>query len=282
MGILNNKEKAKEMFKFFFGIKAYELFLNIYHCCNPVLIGRYFYRCYNHRKRKSIVVLGGSHVNFFGGNEYITWKPLIFFWNSGAVNISKTIYRQIDAIHLGPALAYNMNKYGTTVKAREKVDLLRKNFFMQTDTIICSFGEIDLRVHVIKNAQKKNKDHRDITQNILNNYMEFLIDLKKGGYNVICWGPIASQKDNWVLNPLLPRSGTEQERNRATEYFNKQLEKLCKDNNIKFATIFPHLITSEYITKEEYISDGCHLSQKAWVYAERELRKHGIILSSNI
>lgn len=275
-----NKGKVKEYIKELIGINVYDYFVAVYHKFDLLCIARYFLRYLKHRFRHSIIVIGDSHANFFSGNEQITWKPLAFAFYGGVIYISKDLHKNFDALHVGPALAYNMNKYGTTIKAREKVDYLRKHFLCKGDTIICVFGEIDLRVHVMKQVEKENKNYKDIVNDILSNYMNFLTDLSGEGYKVWCWGAIASQKDDWVMNLEFPRNGTEKERNIATEYFNKQLEKLCKANNIGFITIFPYLITPEYTTKEQYIADECHLSQKAWVYAVEEFKKQKLFETS--
>ena len=256
------------------GTSTYNMMTAIYYKFNLFSTMRYFIRYIKHRVEKRIIVIGDSHVNFFSGNEYINWRP--FAYHHGVINISVDKNKNFDAIHLGPALAYNVNGYGATTKAREKIDYLCEHFFQENDTVICVFGEIDLRVHVVKQINGVKKDSKEQVDKILGNYIKFLTFLVAKGYNVWCWGAIASQKDDWHMNESYPRAGTEQERNKATEYFNNQLEKLCIKNNIGFVSIFPHLINSDYETKGEYIADECHLSQKAWDYAEIEFRKQNL------
>lgn len=223
---------------------------------------------YRHHKNKTIVVIGESHVNFFSGNEMISFKSM-----GNDLNNCQDKRSGFTTIHLGSVLAYNTNKYGTTSRGREKVEWLCENFFREKATIICSMGEIDLRVHVFKEAAKTKQNYMTIIDHIIKNYMEFVVMLKKKGYKIWCWGPIASQKDDWIENPEYPRNGTEIERNRATEYFNEMLESKCSENGIGFLTIFPYLINENYETKAEFIIDQCHLGQNAWRYAKKELQK---------
>lgn len=234
----------------------------------------YYFAKKSHKLRKSIVILGDSHVNFFSGNEHINWYPLSI--SSGGINKCINNNKNVDAIHLGPALAYSLNKYGSTNRTREKIDILRKSYFLKNDCIICVFGEIDIRVHVLKQAEINHVDYSTVIDNIVENYVNFMSILCNDGYSVWCWGPIPSQKDSSQINPELPFYGTEVMRNLATEYFNNKLEMVCHEKNIGFVSIFSDLITKEYQTKCEYISDGCHLSQKAWEFAIPKFRDAGL------
>jgi hypothetical protein len=175
-------------------------------------------------------------------------------------------------LHLGPALAYNLNKYGTKTMAREKAEDIMK-VLRKGAKILCCFGEIDIRAHVLKQADQQNVSLENVIDKIIGNYAEFLLFLKNQGFDVFVWGPIPSQKDGSEMNPEYPRYGSETDRNIATEIFNKKLESVCKDSGIGFASIFKYLINSDYTTKGEFVADGCHLSQKAWVFAKDELEK---------
>lgn len=220
-----------------------------------------------------IAVIGDSHVNFFGGNEFLRWSSL-----EGNKGIHETV-RYIDnfqPFHLGSALAFNTNKYNTSTKAREKVEwLLHQNFINKGQIVLCSFGEIDLRVHVLKQAEMQNVSYEQIVNAILENYKEFLITLSENNI-VWVWGPIPSQIDGSLVNPNYPYYGSEIERNKATEYFNDELKKLCDNCGFVYLSIFKYLINENYTTKVEYIADGCHLSQKAWYFAVDEFKKLGI------
>ena len=170
-----------------------------------------------------------------------------------------------------------MNKHGSTTRAREKAEFLLKSGIIENNQpVMCAFGEIDCRVHVIPESEKYNGDFKPVINNIIANYLEFL-DFLSREHPVYIWGPIASQKDNWHINPEFPHNGTETQRNRATEYFNNRLEELCRERGFKYFSIFRYLIDSSYRTKSKFISsDQCHLSQRAWIFAAEEFRKQGI------
>ena len=140
---------------------------------------------------------------------------------------------------------------------------------------MCAFGEIDCRVHVLRQAEKRGGDFRPVVDEIAANYLEFL-KYAAQEHPVYVWAAVPSQKDDEQDNPAFPRYGTELQRNAATKYFNCKMKTLCDENGFKFFSIFDKLIDSNGRTKSEYIADGCHLSQKAWRFAAEEFRRQGI------
>lgn len=226
--------------------------------------------CLNHYRNNTIIVLGDSHVNFFSGNENLTFLPIGHDINTCICNTSYPF----TPLHTGPCLAYNCNRAGTTFRFHEKTDYLCQNFIQPHAKIICCLGEIDLRVHVFKQTKLQNRTYQQITDDILAEYIRFLIYLKEQRYRVYCWGPIASQTEACPPDPMFPRNGTEIERNRATAYFNRQLSDLCQKYGIIYLSIFDKMITDNYQTLEQYLSpDRCHLSQNALSLALAEWEK---------
>lgn len=224
----------------------------------------------NHYKNNTIIVLGDSHVNFFSGNENLTFLPIGHDINTCADNTSYPF----TPLHAGPCLAYNCNHADTTFRFHEKVTYLCQNFIQPHAKIICCLGEIDLRVHVFKQTKLQNRTYQQIVDDILTEYIRFLIWLKDHGYQVYCWGPIASQTESCPLDPMFPRNGTEIERNKATAYFNQRLSALCQKYGIVYLSIFDKMVTDDYRTLEQYLSpDRCHLSQRALSLAIPEWQK---------
>ncbi len=216
--------------------------------------------CLNHHLNDTIIVLGDSHVNFFSGNENLTFIPI-----GNDINVCPTITTYpFTALHLGPCLAYNCNKANSSTLFQEKVEFLCYNFIKPNAHIICCLGEIDLRVHVFRQTKLQQRSYQEIVDDILAEYIPFLLSLKEQGFHVYCWGPIASQQEVCPLDPEFPRTGSETERNMATAYFNQQLRLLCKQHGITFLSIFEQMITDNFETKDTYLSsDHCHLSQRA-------------------
>lgn len=226
--------------------------------------------CLNHHLNDTIIVLGDSHVNFFSGNEMLTFSPI-----GNDMDVCPNVTdNPFTVLHLGPCLAYHCNKESTSTLFREKVDFLCNNFIKPNAHIVCCLGEIDLRVHVFRQTELQNRTYQAIVDDILAEYVSFLVSLKEKGYHVYCWGPIASQREICPLDPSFPRNGTETERNMATAYFTKQLALQCEQQGISFLSIFHQMITDDFQTKEEYLSaDHCHLSQCARALAQSVWKK---------
>lgn len=221
--------------------------------------------CLNHLLNETIIVLGDSHVNFFSGNEMLTFSPI-----GNQINVCPNITNNpFTILHLGPCLAYTCNKTNTSMHFHEKAEFLLNNFIKPNAHIVCSLGEIDLRAHVYPQAKLQQRTYQEIINDILVEYLSFLVSLKEKGYHVYCWGPIASQREICPIDPAFPRSGTEIERNMATLYFTQQLSLLCEQHDIVFMSIFDQMITNDFLTIEKYLSaDHCHLSQRALALAQ--------------
>jgi len=192
----------------------------------------------------------------------------------GGINTCSDRLNQYSTLHLGPALAYNLNKKNTKTKAREKIEyLIRKKYLPPHSTILCCFGEIDLRVHVLKLAEAKKQRLQEVIDSTLNSYIDFLLFLAKNQYQVYCWGVIATQNDDEPDNFEFPKYGNEIDRNKATKYFNDKLETMCEKYKIGFISIFDELVDEHCATKRKfYACDNCHLGQKAMELAIPKLK----------
>lgn len=230
-----------------------------------------------HYLKDTFIVLGDSHANFFSGREMLSYTNI-----GNGMHWFKTINDlPVTALHIGPGLAYNSMKYGTTSRFLEKTEFILDNYIKKNTKILVALGEVDCRAHVFKQVEKQSRDYHEIIDDIADNYIRYLKMIKNRGYTVGCWGPIASQSEGVPVHPddrKYPRSGTEIERNKATEYFNKCLERLCADADIRFITLFPQLIDIDYKTISAlYSEDGVHLSQKAMPLVLPLLRSIGYI-----
>ncbi|BAL84068.1 hypothetical protein SELR_23600 [Selenomonas ruminantium subsp. lactilytica TAM6421] len=240
--------------------------MNSSHELWDLMLERYYI---NPKEKNRIFVIGDSHACFFSGcylDNYVYRDGL---------GLCRPRIDPFKVFHLGPALAYNLNNYGTTTKAREKIDRIL-NLIPAGEKILCVFGEIDIRVHVFKQTKRGGDFHR-VVDKVVENYVSFVNKLSEK-YRVYIWCPVASQSDDCKLDDNFPRSGTQAERNKATEYFIRELKKKCLDGNIATClSIFPMLVDEEYKTKTQYYRDSVHLAQCAWLFADDEFKKNGIL-----
>ena len=216
-----------------------------------------------HRENNTIIVIGDSHTYFFSGQEVI--RPRKIAYHHGVINSSENLLPEFSPVHIGPVLAYNSNKYGTKTRGREKVDyLIKKRMIERGARVLFCYGEIDIRNHVVRQAENQGIAMERVVDKVLANYLSFLLSMREEGFRVACWGPTPSFPD--VANPSdeFPLQGDEITRNKVTLYFNEQLRNLCQQNNLSFVSIAEKLIDERGRIRQDYFVDGCHLSQKAW------------------
>lgn len=216
---------------------------------------------YRHKQLHTTVVIGDSHVNFFSGNEALTYEPI-----GHDINVCPQVNDlPLTVFHLGPCLAYKSHDYGSTTGFREKLDFLISDFITPGASLLLCLGEIDIRMHVWKQAENQGCSYTEIVDDIISKYNKALLSLKEQGFDISVWSPIASQADDFEMDENFPRYGDEIERNMATLYFCEKLEDLCRDNGFGFYSITKDLIDAKTLrTKTEYICDDhCHLSQRA-------------------
>jgi len=230
---------------------------------HPALMRRKWLK--RHQQKNTIVALGDSHSLFFAGNDHLKTNKIGYC--RGVINTADERLDQFSVIHLGPSLAYNTNKYGTTVGTLEKVDyLLKRGLLIPGDRVLCCFGEIDVRAHVMKHAEQGGGDYQTVVNQVLSNYLEFLFHLRSKGLQLCCWGPVPQCR----VNEQHICRGTQVERNKATCYFTEQLSILGQRNHFGVVSLFEDLVDENLVTNEAYLLDGFHLNQKAMTFLNKK------------
>ena len=154
------------------------------------------------------------------------------------------------------------------------------------DTVILIFGEIDVRCHVKKIAQRFGISPTEVIDNLANRYFN-AIDECFGKYNlknmIICeiMPPSIHPKLKYfdevpegdVTKLGYPAIGTFDERLEYRRLLNTAMEARCAKRNYKFFK-YDHLITNEKGALIPELSDAnVHLAQKHHYLIHRELRK---------
>lgn len=156
---------------------------------------------WKHHRSRTTLVLGDSHVNFFGGHELLNFIPIGHNINNCPAREDFTF--PFTPLHLGPCLAYNADNTKATYNSMEKAEFLCNEFISPGSNVICSFGEIDLRVHVLKQAGLQGVSFRRVAEDILKHYAVLLEKLKSRGYPVYCWGALPLAVEEWNRCGLL-------------------------------------------------------------------------------
>ena len=229
--------------------------------------------CVGQQLEDRIYVIGDSHTHFFsGGNEFLC-NALPFI---PGVCVPYSYFENVTIFHIGPCLAYNIGKYNTSSRGREKIDLLRAMGLLPKGArVVCCFGEIDIRVYLLKQAEKLGIGYREEADMIVDEYVAYLMELSND-YDVYAWGPVAQTSGEGYGDQNYPIFGSEKDRNMATECFNSRLSEICRQHGIGFVSIFDRLIDEEYLTRNEYFRDPVHLNSSAWRFAKSRLTSEGL------
>lgn len=164
---------------------------------------------------------------------------------------------------LGPFLAYNapgpfMDEALLTVP--------------EGATVMLSYGEIDCRIHILRQSAKQDRDVKDIVEDVTVRYAAAVAAMQGRGYRMLVWGPPPS-------TPEEPREGDYPivrgcaVRNHVTRLFNASMAKRCEVFGVPFVSLHDELLLSDGTTDWQYVPDSLHLGQRAMPFALRKLRK---------
>jgi hypothetical protein len=168
-----------------------------------------------------------------------------------------------DALHLGPGLAYNLDRAGSKTKIFERVNaLIDAGTISGKTTTVFSFGEIDCRSHVVPQSQRQGKSIELVVADICSRYKRFLEHVINRGMKPAVWGPIASTLNQNYGDPDAPANGTLEERNHAITVFNDMMRDVCGALRVPFLGIARGLM-KDFQTTSEFYCDDIHASQRA-------------------
>lgn len=240
-----------------------------------------------HYADDTAIIIGDSHVNFFSGNEGLTFKAI-----GDGINVCPNITDyKFTCLHLGPCLAYNCMKEDSKYNFFKKYNYLCDSFIKPGAKVCVALGEIDIRAHVFKEVETQGRTYEEICDDIIANYMELLKDIQSKGFKAFCWGPIASMPDNTseedelkalaaegLFDQELISVGSEVQRNSATAYFNKRLEEECGKCGVVFMSIFDQMVDKDMHTDSAFLcQDKCHLSSDILPLAQKIWRDKNFI-----
>lgn len=181
-----------------------------------------------------IICIGNSHSHFF----------------NGIVNITP--------IDIGPALAFKLIQDSSTTNSKNKILNILNTTDSSKTAFILSFGEIDIRMFVVKRTEIENITLEESVVRVVEKYVEMIELIRSRGYKILIHG-LHGAGSNY--DAAFPYYGTMQQRNEASLIFNFYLENYCNQNKIAFTSLFDLVVNKEtYETNLEYINDGCHLN----------------------
>jgi hypothetical protein len=201
--------------------------------------------------------IGDSHTAFFTG--YNTIQPE---YPKTLQSISKNIY----TYRLGSPLAYNLCEPNSKTKSNEKLFEIINTLNYKTDIVLLSFGEVDCRAHVIKQADIKNITIDEAVYECVNRYLLVINKIVELNFKVIVWNavPTAMGFENEKFE--YPYYGSFEERNKACILFNEALQKKSVELGFYFIAVYKKIINKNFTTNDKYYFDKIHLSNRLLPY----------------
>jgi tetratricopeptide (TPR) repeat protein len=211
-------------------------------------------RCPNFAQLLPIHVIGDSHSTFFTGLNYHQ------FCGIGAPQMLPSF----RAYNVGASLAYTLNKpVGRGARQRPLFQFLSSGVVPAGAVVMLSFGEIDGRVHVLKQAEKQGRSVADVQRDSVESYMAALEEVIRMGFRPMVWAPIGSMPEVSPHPSMYPSHGSMSERNRARSEYIQLLEEACGRRRIPVVSIFSAMVNSDMETDTRWLIDGLHLNQRA-------------------
>jgi hypothetical protein len=209
--------------------------------------------------------IGDSHVSFFSGQDVI--QP---GWPERSVDLLDCFVTH----HIGPALAYNLNRAGTQIRGRERLfEVLEKAVPAGGRVLLC-FGEIDCRAHVLKQAARRGAPMQQVVEECLEAYFQAVREVRARGFEVVVYNAVpsrlsrsreAGRDDDYAA------VGSWRERNAASRCFNDGARRRCRECDARFLENFSALVNDSGKTVPWYFYDSIHLSQRAMPLTMRAL-----------
>ena len=217
------------------------------------------------RRWTPIVCAGDSHAAFFSGlhSFQYTWPEPQQQW-----------FPHVTGHRIASPLAYSLNKYNTSERGLERLEsFLRSDELARGTTIMLSFGEIDIRNHVISQSSAQAKSVAEIVGDCVTAYTHAVNVTLAAGFRAMIWAPPPSRSDVGPYSYMFPTIGSEQERNAATRCFIEGMRVAMEPLGVPVVAIFDELVDETLCSDPRWFMDSCHLNMAAVPHAISAFRK---------
>ncbi len=224
-----------------------------------------FERCEAFRRHAPVICVGDSHASFFSGAHSFQ-----FVWPEP----SPQLLPHVSGYYIASALAYSLNRRGSSEQGIEKLEnFLRSKSLVKGSTLMLSFGEIDLRNHVLNQAGEQGRPVESIVADCVEAYRHAVETTQAAGFRTMIWAPPASRADEGPYPHMFPTVGTEVERNAATRSFIAALRETMIPLGVPVISIFDEMIGPDLRSDGRYFMDSCHLNMAATPLAIEAIRR---------
>lgn len=226
-----------------------------------------------------LYVIGDSHALFFSGSDGMQQvrHRRLGFWRRRYVMRGLDLLPCFHTRHIGAATAWRAGDYGTSTRAREKVELLLHEEIPREARVLLSYGEIDCRCHIPKAVQSGQSVEAAVGATVTR-FMRLVDSVRAAGYNVGVWGPamITPQRQPATGNPF-PVIGPFELRSEITRNYAGQLQAAAAARGLRSVSLAGTYHPWSEPAAPDCFCDGYHLSQRLMPHALKVLREVGLL-----
>jgi tetratricopeptide (TPR) repeat protein len=154
----------------------------------------------------------------------------------------------LDVFQTGSPTAYNLLKEDSTESGILKIREIIRNFDPARTAIIFTYCEIDIRVHLYKQAVNKDISYKEIAQDVVGRYMKVMEEFDKLGYHILVNGPFGTGIG-------VPRFGNEPDRNYLAFLIDSEMQSLAETSGYHYASLFDLVVSPNYKTNRSFVGD---------------------------
>lgn len=163
---------------------------------------------------------------FFSG--FVTAFPIIHVIGDSHcrefIGIENTISH-----HIGPITMHRIGRDGFDFRAFQ---------VSENDIVILSFGEIDVRCHLGKQRDLKNREIEEVIDALLHQYFQTVVQCRSFYQNLEVILYTVTPPTDQIDNPLFPKYGSLQDRIYLSKLLNQKLEKMCSSHGLKLLDVY--------------------------------------------
>ena len=210
-----------------------------------------------------IRVIGDSHVSVLSGRADLQpcWPKRV-----------RSAFAGVETIRLGSYLAYSVTRSGHMAR-RKLMAALRTS--KPNDTIVLSFGEIDCRCHVVRQAELRKVPIATVARELAREYVHAARALVPDrGLFFLCappTSPVLHRNTAWA------RAGTFEQRRRAVQAFNRELKRVADKAGYRAIDVTGTVLGVDGRANPLFAWDGLHLGRATLPAIVQELRTQGAV-----
>lgn len=139
------------------------------------------------------------------------------------------------------------------------------------EVVIFAFGEIDVRCHIGKQRDLKLRSIEEIINNLANNYLYRILELKSCYKNLTCIVYSVTPPTNAHFSELYPYYGDLEDRVNITKLLNTKLAEMCHFQNLLFLDVYEDYANSDG-TLNFLLSDGnVHINSYQYIAIQQKI-----------